>query len=112
MNFINRTIVVALLLAAFVFSCVGFVVMLLARNSIAAGVQPTINAVSDSSQIFPLLFCLGLSLLVAIFSILLFSASCKLSLYCCVVSETILARLQVSISSTLKSTVSLRFINS
>jgi uncharacterized alkaline shock family protein YloU len=74
MNLINRTIVVFLLLAAFVFSCAGFLVMLFARNSIAAAVQPTLTALSDTTQVFPLLFCLGLALLVAIFSILLLYA--------------------------------------
>lgn len=74
MNLINRTIVVFLLLAAFVFSCAGFLVMLFARNSIATAVQPTLTALSDSAQVFPLLFCLGLALLAAIFSILLLYA--------------------------------------
>lgn len=74
MNLINRTIVVFLLLAAFVFSCAGFLVMLLARNSIATAVQPTLTALSDSTQVFPLLFCLGLALLVAVVSLLLLYA--------------------------------------
>lgn len=74
MNLINRTIVVFLLLAAFVFSCAGFLVMLLARHSIATAVQPTLTALSDSTQVFPLLFCLGLALLVAVVSLLLLYA--------------------------------------
>lgn len=74
MNLINRTIVVFLLLAAFVFSCAGFLVMLFARNSIATAVQPTLTALSDSAQVFPLLFCLGLALLVAVVSLLLLYA--------------------------------------
>lgn len=71
MNLINRTIVVFLLLAAFVFSCAGFLVMLFSRNNIATTVQPTLSALSDPAQVFPLLFCLALALLVAIFSVLL-----------------------------------------
>lgn len=74
MNFINRTIVVVLLLAAFVASCAGFIVMLAARSSIVAALQPTLNAMSDPAQIFPLLFCLGLALLVAVVSVLLLYA--------------------------------------
>ncbi len=74
MNLINRTIVVLLLLAAFVFSCAGFFVMLFARHSIATAVQPTLNALTDPTQIFPLLFCLGLAVLVAVFSLLLLYA--------------------------------------
>ncbi|MDL1897997.1 hypothetical protein FBQ82_17205 [Anaerolineae bacterium CFX7] len=74
MNLVNRIIVVLLLIAAFVFSCAGFFVMLLARNSIATTVQPTLNALTDPTQIFPLLFCLGLAVLVAVFALLLLYA--------------------------------------
>ncbi|MCG3142087.1 MAG: hypothetical protein HDKAJFGB_03462 [Anaerolineae bacterium] len=74
MNLVNRIIVVLLLIAAFVFSCAGFFVMLLARNSIATTVQPTLNALTDPTQIFPLLFCLGLAVLVAVLALLLLYA--------------------------------------
>jgi uncharacterized alkaline shock family protein YloU len=74
MNFINRTIVVILLLAAILFSCVGFFVMLIWRANIAPALQPTLTALSDTTQVFPLLFCLGMSLLVAVFALLLLYA--------------------------------------
>ncbi len=71
MNFINRMIVVMLLLAVLVLSCAGFFVMLLARQSISPSVQPTLAAVSDSANIYPQLFCLGMALIGAVLAILL-----------------------------------------
>ncbi len=74
MNFINRMIVVLLLLAALVSACAGFLAMLFARDSVVAAAQRTLTALVDPTQIFPLLFCLGLALLVAIVSALLLYA--------------------------------------
>lgn len=74
MNFINRLIVVMLLFATLVLSCLGFAVMIVARDRIATAVQPTLATLSDSTQIFPLLFCLGLAVLGAVFSLLLLYA--------------------------------------
>lgn len=71
MNFVNRTLVVIFLLATFVLSCGSFLVMLFARSSIAPAVQPTLAMISDTGNIFALLLCLGLAVLVAVVSILL-----------------------------------------
>lgn len=71
MNFINRLVVVMLLLLALVGSCAGFVVVLLARSSISTTVQPSLTAISDPNQILPMLFCLGLSLVVSVLAVLL-----------------------------------------
>ncbi|MBI4672984.1 MAG: hypothetical protein HY741_15115 [Chloroflexi bacterium] len=71
MNFINRMIVVILLLAVLALSCVGFFAMLLVRNVIAPTVQPTLNALSDSGNVYPLFFCLGMALIGAVLSVLL-----------------------------------------
>jgi uncharacterized alkaline shock family protein YloU len=71
MNFINRLIVVMLLLFAFVASCAAFFVALLSRGSIAAALQPALTAVSDPNQPLPQLFCLGVALLVPVFALLM-----------------------------------------
>lgn len=71
MNFINRMIVVMLLLAVLVLSCAGFFVMLLARQNLSPSVQPSLTALSDSANIYPQLFCLGMALIGAVLAILL-----------------------------------------
>ena len=71
MNFINRLIVVMLLLGALVLSCGTFFIVLFARARIAAALQPTLTALSDPNQIYPQLFCLGVAVLAVVFSILL-----------------------------------------
>ncbi len=71
MNFVNRIIIVMLLLFALVGSCGAFLIVLFARPNIAATLQPTLNAISDTTQILPQLFCLGVALLAAVFAVLL-----------------------------------------
>jgi len=71
MNYINRTIVVMLLLLGLVGSCAAFFVVLFARPSIAATIQPPLNALSDTTQLLPQLFCLGVALLTSVFALLL-----------------------------------------
>lgn len=70
MNFVNRMIVVVMLLAALVLGCALFFVVLLVPSSINATVQPTLNALADPQQILARLVCLGVALLTAVFAIL------------------------------------------
>lgn len=74
MNFINRLIVVMLLLFGFVLGCASFFVALipnLATNLVSA-LQPSYAALTDSQQFTPLRFvCLGTALLFPIFALVL-----------------------------------------
>lgn len=71
MNFINRTIVVILLLGAMVSGCILFVVLLLLPASIGTTLQPTLTLLADPQQMLPRFVCLGVTVLVAVFAILL-----------------------------------------
>lgn len=71
MNYVNRILIVMLLLFGLVGSCTAFFVVLFARPFIATAVQPTLNAVADPSQLLPQLFCLGIALLGSVLALLL-----------------------------------------
>ena len=71
MNFINRLIVVMLLLFAVVASCAGFFGMLFWRSTIGNALQSPVAAIADGSQLMPQFFCLGLAILTVVFAVLL-----------------------------------------
>ncbi len=71
MNFINRMLVVMALLAAFVFACGSFFVILVAADRIAPTFQTSLTALADPQQPTLRLVCLGVLLLVVVFSVLL-----------------------------------------
>lgn len=71
MNFINRTIIVVLLIASFLVGCGLFFVLLLFPANIGTTLQPTLTLLADPQQLGPRLVCLGVTLVVAVFAILL-----------------------------------------
>lgn len=71
MNFINRTIVVVLLFGALLAGCGLFFVLLLMPSMIGTALQPSLTILADSGQMLPRLVCLGVTLLTAVFAILL-----------------------------------------
>lgn len=71
MNFINRTIVVILLLFAFIASCVSIPLVLFARSNIAATLQPILSSITSDQIGATPYFCAGVAVLFLAFSLLL-----------------------------------------
>ena len=71
MNFINRTLVVMLLLIGLVLSCVSVFVVIFFRQNAAAGVQNSINAIGSPTFGITQLFCIGVAILGFAISVLL-----------------------------------------
>jgi hypothetical protein len=71
MNFLNRTIVVMLLIAAALVGCILFFVVLIIPERIGPALQPALTAIADPQQLVSRLVCLGVALLVSVFAILL-----------------------------------------
>lgn len=68
MNFVNRVIVVMLLLAVLLLGCGLFFLVLIAPARIGEGLQPTLTMLADRQQITTLI-CLGVALLAAVFTV-------------------------------------------
>ena len=71
MNFINRTLIVMLLFFGALFSCVTIASLLFFRPNVAATFQPALSALTSDPLGAPQLFCIGVAILVLVFSILL-----------------------------------------
>ena len=71
MNFINRLLVVMLLLLALVVSCGSFFVVLFTRSVIATSLNPVVTALTNPGLGATQLLCAGVAILVAVFTLLL-----------------------------------------
>ncbi len=71
MNFINRTIIVMLLFFGALFSCATIAALLFFRANLAATFQPALTALTSDPIGAPQLFCIGVAILVLVFSVLL-----------------------------------------
>lgn len=71
MNFINRTLIVMLLLFGVLASCVSIFAIIFARASLAATLNPVIAAVTAEQIGVPQIFCIGIAILIFAVSILL-----------------------------------------
>jgi hypothetical protein len=71
MNFLNRMLVVMVLLAAAIGGCLLFFVLLVFPANIGPALQPALTALADPQQLVSRLVCLGVALLVSVFAILL-----------------------------------------
>lgn len=71
MNFINRTIVVVLLIASFFVGCGLFFVLLLFPANLGTALQSTLTLLADPAQVGLRIVCLGVTLIVAVFALLL-----------------------------------------
>lgn len=71
MNFINRTLIVMLLLFVVLFSCAAVGGVIFARPAIGATLTPALNAITAEQLGPPQFFCIGVAILALVFSLLL-----------------------------------------